>query len=83
MPGHSGAAKDWLESLNGAPWAVAPEATAGLHGVVAGITARMDASDNQRAWRSLDTWVNRVRVVLEADPSAASGYRVLTSFPRP
>ncbi|MFG1672241.1 RNase A-like domain-containing protein [Streptomyces sp. Y7] len=29
------------------------------------------------------TWVNRVRVVLKADPSAASGYRVLTSFPRP
>ncbi|MGW2236081.1 RNase A-like domain-containing protein [Streptomyces sp. NPDC001759] len=28
-------------------------------------------------------WVNRVRVVLKADPSAASGYRVLTSFPRP
>ncbi|MFI6440001.1 RNase A-like domain-containing protein [Streptomyces sp. NPDC050759] len=28
-------------------------------------------------------WVNRVRVILKADPSAASGYRVLTSFPRP
>ncbi|MGN9760840.1 RNase A-like domain-containing protein [Streptomyces sp. SD31] len=28
-------------------------------------------------------WVNRVRVVLKADPSAVSGYRVLTSFPRP
>lgn len=29
------------------------------------------------------TWVNRVRVILKADPSAASGYRVLTSFPTP
>ncbi|WP_128802063.1 MULTISPECIES: RNase A-like domain-containing protein [unclassified Streptomyces] len=29
------------------------------------------------------TWVNRVRVILKADPSAPSGYRVLTSFPTP
>ncbi|MFG2788762.1 RNase A-like domain-containing protein [Streptomyces sp. NPDC048419] len=28
-------------------------------------------------------WVKRVRVVLKADSTAASGYRVLTSFPRP
>ena len=28
-------------------------------------------------------WVKGVRVILKADPSAASGYRVLTSFPRP
>ncbi|MFD8305768.1 RNase A-like domain-containing protein [Streptomyces sp. NPDC059690] len=28
-------------------------------------------------------WVKRVRVILKADPSAASGYRVLTSFPAP
>lgn len=29
------------------------------------------------------TWVNKVRVILKADPSAKSGYRVLTSFPQP
>ncbi|MGW6959805.1 PrsW family glutamic-type intramembrane protease [Streptomyces chartreusis] len=133
---HSGAAKDWLESLNGAAWAAPllclavamagdlrrlhrskaavpdvllaseradgdsagallryaawrlpwsllivlrhvrlrrsllyavgsapPEATAELHGVVAGITARMDASDNQRAWRSLNirAWLRATR----------------------
>ncbi|MFI5676000.1 RNase A-like domain-containing protein [Streptomyces cellulosae] len=28
-------------------------------------------------------WVQGVRVILKADPSAASGYRVLTSFPQP
>ncbi|MFE6172909.1 RNase A-like domain-containing protein [Streptomyces sp. NPDC056464] len=28
-------------------------------------------------------WVNRVRVILKADPTAPSGYRVLTSFPQP
>jgi hypothetical protein len=28
-------------------------------------------------------WVRGVRVILKADPSATSGYRVLTSFPRP
>ncbi|WP_260609245.1 PrsW family intramembrane metalloprotease [Streptomyces sp. WAC 01325] len=133
---HSGAAKDWLESLNGAAWAAPllclavamaadlrrlhrgkaavpdvllasertdgdsagallryaawrlpwsllivlryvrlrrcllyavgsapPESTAELHGVVVGITARMDASDNAAAWRSLDirAWVKATR----------------------
>ncbi|MET8446361.1 RNase A-like domain-containing protein [Streptomyces sp. NPDC005209] len=29
------------------------------------------------------TWVKGVRVILKADPSAPSGYRVLTSFPQP
>nr|WP_222110041.1 RNase A-like domain-containing protein [Streptomyces cupreus] len=29
------------------------------------------------------TWVNSVRVILKADPSAPSGYRVLTSYPIP
>ncbi|MGW2829133.1 RNase A-like domain-containing protein [Streptomyces sp. NPDC001286] len=28
-------------------------------------------------------WVKGVRVILKADPSATSGFRVLTSFPRP
>ncbi|MGI5373768.1 RNase A-like domain-containing protein [Streptomyces sp. CA-251387] len=28
-------------------------------------------------------WVRGVRVILKADPSATSGYRVLTSFPQP
>ncbi|MGC9495438.1 RNase A-like domain-containing protein [Streptomyces sp. WG7] len=28
-------------------------------------------------------WVKGVRVILKADPSAPSGYRVLTSFPQP
>ncbi|MFD0433528.1 PrsW family intramembrane metalloprotease [Streptomyces chartreusis] len=135
---HSGAAKDWLESLNGAAWAAPllclavamaaalrrlprgkaavpdvllasertdgdsagallryaawrlpwsllivlryvrlrrcllyavgsapPESTAELHGVVVGITARMDASDNAAAWRSLDirAWLKATRVV--------------------
>lgn len=133
---HSGAAKDWLESLNGAAWAAPllclavamaadlrrlhrgkaavpdvllasertdgdsagallryaawrlpwsllivlryvrlrrsllyavgsapPESTAELHGVVVGITARMDASDNAAAWRSLDirAWLKATR----------------------
>ncbi|MGW6788052.1 PrsW family glutamic-type intramembrane protease [Streptomyces chartreusis] len=133
---HSGAAKDWLESLNGAAWAAPllclavamaadlrrlhrgkaavpdvllasertdgdsagallryaawrrpwsllivlryvrlrrcllyavasapPESTAELRGVVAGITARMDASDNRRAWRALDirAWLRATR----------------------
>ncbi|MGW4537651.1 RNase A-like domain-containing protein [Streptomyces chartreusis] len=135
---HSGAAKDWLESLNGAAWAAPllclavamaadlrrlhrgkaavpdvllasertdgdsagallryaawrlpwsllivlryvrlrrcllyavgsapPESTAELHGVVVGITARMDASDNAAAWRSLDirAWLKATRAV--------------------
>ncbi|MCT9077219.1 RNase A-like domain-containing protein [Streptomyces fulvoviolaceus] len=29
------------------------------------------------------TWVNNVRVILKADPSAPSGYRVLTAYPVP
>ncbi|MFI6088500.1 RNase A-like domain-containing protein [Streptomyces sp. NPDC051218] len=29
------------------------------------------------------SWVSRVRVVLKADPSTPSGYRVLTSYPQP
>jgi hypothetical protein len=29
------------------------------------------------------SWVNRVRVVLKGDPSSPSGYRVLTSYPKP
>ncbi|MFD8270958.1 RNase A-like domain-containing protein [Streptomyces flaveolus] len=28
-------------------------------------------------------WVKGVRVILKGDPSASSGYRVLTSFPQP
>ncbi|MGW4867181.1 RNase A-like domain-containing protein [Streptomyces chartreusis] len=133
---HSGAAKDWLESLNGAAWAAPllclavamaadlrrlhrgkaavpdvllaseradgdsagallryaawrlpwsllivlrhvrlrrsllyavasapPGAAAELHGVVAGITARMDASDNAGAWRALNirAWLKATR----------------------
>ncbi|MBT2455833.1 hypothetical protein J7E98_13875 [Streptomyces sp. ISL-86] len=26
-------------------------------------------------------WVNKVQVVLKRDPSAVSGYRILTSYP--
>ncbi|MGW2327359.1 RNase A-like domain-containing protein [Streptomyces sp. NPDC001700] len=29
------------------------------------------------------SWVNKVKVILKRDPSAASGYRVLTSYPVP
>ncbi|GAA4666662.1 hypothetical protein GCM10023324_17250 [Streptomyces youssoufiensis] len=29
------------------------------------------------------SWVNKVKVILKRDPTAASGYRVLTSYPIP
>ncbi|MFC3346624.1 PrsW family glutamic-type intramembrane protease [Streptomyces echinoruber] len=40
-----------------------PDETAELHRVVAGITARMDASDNQRAWQALNVraWLKSAR----------------------
>lgn len=40
-----------------------PEAAAQLHGVVAGITVRMDASDNAGAWRELNirAWLKATR----------------------
>ncbi|MEJ8669881.1 RNase A-like domain-containing protein [Streptomyces sp. MS1.AVA.1] len=65
---------DWLARGAKAPLRLEAEFTenTGLH------LTRYDFTHGQPT-----QWVRGVRVILKADPTAPSGYRVLTSFPQP